>query len=489
MRVALLARCSSAARRSSTAPLASLRAAQLAHSKTAPPTAKLDLDIAHPDAGGHALLGSNGCGKSLVGKALVDDAHLHGGTVERPLRTAHVSFEAHEALVKEDVSVFEALGKLQTKASKYLAVRFGLHPLLWRPVRAVSTGEVRKVLLARALATRPDLIVLDNAFDGLDAPSREALAKLLSQMSKGWGDILVQDMPSAKEAARTQLLQVTHRASEVLPEVTRLTWLSDDGAVTENASEDDLEARLLESTTRRDVRPVEELIADLAPPAPKDEVLVEAHNLGVTTDKTTILEGVDWTVLPGEHWLVAGGNGAGKSTLASLLTRPDQGDLRWGPAATRPIDGALRTTPSAAWVSTELHLRASSSREPASAMLALFGAEDAPACRFAAGLGLRALERPFYALSQGEQKLVLVAAAVASTPRLLILDEVTQGLDAFYRKHVLDLAEAYAAHGTLVFVTHHTNEHLPCLTHVLHLAKDSKPAYCGPRAGWDPRIT
>merc|ERR1712025_899862 len=102
-------------------------------------------------------------------------------------------------------------------------------------------------------------------------------------------------------------------------------------------------------------------------------------------------------------------------------------------------------------------------------MLALFGAEDA--APFAAGLGLRDLERPFRALSQGEQKLLLVAAAVAARPRLLAL------------------AEAYAARGTLVFVTHHTSEHLRCLTHVLHLVQDDAPVYCGARAGWDPKVT
>ena len=157
MRVALLrvVRCSTA-RRSSSAPLAALRAAELAHG-----TAKLDLEIMEADAGGHALLGRNGSGKSTIGRALCGDAPIKSGALDRPARTAHVSFEAHEALVKEDVTVYEALGKLQTKASKYLAVRFGLHPLLWRPVRAVSTGEIRKVLLARALAARPDLVVLD----------------------------------------------------------------------------------------------------------------------------------------------------------------------------------------------------------------------------------------------------------------------------------------------------------------------------------------
>ena len=102
----------------------------------------------------------------------------------------------------------------------------------------------------------------------------------------------------------------------------------------------------------------------------------------------------------GDRIGLIGPNGAGKSTLAALLTRPAGDDpIRWGPAAARSIDGEVRTTRSVAWVSTELHLRASASAQSARAMLALFGAEDA--APFAAGLGLRALERPFRALSQG----------------------------------------------------------------------------------------
>ena len=54
---------------------------------------------------------------------------------------------------------------------------------------------------------------------------------------------------------------------------------------------------------------------------------------------------------------------------------------------------------------------------------------------------------------------------------------------------VLALAEAYAARGTLVFVTHHVSEHLKCLTHVLHLVQDDAPVYCGARGGWNPNLT
>ena len=103
--------------------------------------------------------------------------------------------------------MYRALGHLSA-AAKYLVVRFGLHPLLYRSVRTISTGEMRKVLLARALGTRPRLLVLDNAFDGLDAPSRASLAELVSMTITGFGRLLVQGV-DASATAHTQVLLLT----------------------------------------------------------------------------------------------------------------------------------------------------------------------------------------------------------------------------------------------------------------------------------------
>ena len=154
--------------------VASLSAARLSYPGGAP-TQPLCLDIQRPASGGHILLGGNGHGKTLVAQALLDDSLVLSGELKRPGRGARVSFESHLELLAKGGTVYKALGYGGTlsAAAKYLTVRFGLHPLLYRPVRSISTGEIRKVLLARALATRPSLLVLDNAFDGLDGPSRE----------------------------------------------------------------------------------------------------------------------------------------------------------------------------------------------------------------------------------------------------------------------------------------------------------------------------
>jgi ABC-type molybdenum transport system ATPase subunit/photorepair protein PhrA len=83
------------------------------------------------------------------------------------------------------------------------------------------------------------------------------------------------------------------------------------------------------------------------------------------------------------------------------------------------------------------------------------------------------LSRPFYELSQGEQKLVLIASAIAKLPELLIIDEPLQGLDLRNRRLVLGLVERLcrATDVSLIYVTHHLEELVPSISHVLHLQK------------------
>lgn len=99
-------------------------------------------------------------------------------------------------------------------------------------------------------------------------------------------------------------------------------------------------------------------------------------------------------------------------------------------------------------------------------------------------LDLRAedLAKPFGRLSQGQQKLALIARALVGAPSLLIMDEVCQGLDASHRARVLSLLDAIgrAAGGwlSMLYITHHADEALPCVTHVIELEK-GRVAYQG----------
>ena len=90
------------------------------------------------------------------------------------------------------------------------------------------------------------------------------------------------------------------------------------------------------------------------------------------------------------------------------------------------------------------------------------------------------LNRKFSMLSQGEQKLALIASALALRPSLLVLDEAGQGLDTCNRTLVLNLIEeiCQATDMSLIYITHHNEELIPSINRRLSL-EDGKSVYCG----------
>ena len=251
------------------APLVRLESVRLAYPSVHVPTSipprnsssPISLCVYPPNAeglgGGHAVLGRNGSGKSLLHLALAhgtsvsgpEHSHLESGIMDmfpddpnaKAFKSRYpissVSFDSHHRLLQAGGTGYAALtplGGRLSKAAEFLVVRFGLFPLLGRDVSTLSTGEIRKVLLVRALATRPSLLLLDNAFDGLDVPSRQSLSDLVSKMLRGFKtDILVQGV-DARNAARTQVIMSTHRSEELVGEIGVISYLGREDSKTGN---------------------------------------------------------------------------------------------------------------------------------------------------------------------------------------------------------------------------------------------------------------
>ena len=88
----------------------------------------------------------------------------------------------------------------------------------------------------------------------------------------------------------------------------------------------------------------------------------------------------------------------------------------------------------------------------------------------------------FMSLSQGEQRLVLLARAMVKGPAVLLLDEPTHGLDAQNRARFLKVVDAIGSSGrcTVVMVSHHRDEFLHCISHELNLTQNGEVQSCGP---------
>ncbi len=326
-----------------------------------------------------------------------------------------------------------------------LTALFSMEPLLDKPLVTLSSGELRKYQLTRALLGGPEILVVDNPYIGLDPRTRGLLTELLTALS-----------------GSMTLVLVLSRPAEIPPFITHVIPV-EDGKAGEKEPRDAYLDRVL-------------------PPA-----VIRLRNVTIRFGERVILNSLNWTVREGEHWALTGANGSGKSTLLSLINA----DNPQAYAHDIELFGRPRGTGETIWdikrrigfVSPELHR---AFRQDATALnIVTSGHFDTEglfrkpseeqreiARRWMEEFGIGDLaDRPFLRLSSGEQRLCLVARAFVKDPPLYILDEPLQGLDEPQRRRVKTLLDRYcgAPGKTLVMVTHYPEEYPGCIDHSLTL--------------------
>ncbi|MEI2265299.1 molybdate ABC transporter ATP-binding protein ModF [Erwinia sp. CGal63] len=445
-----------------------------------------------------AFVGANASGKSSLARALVGDLAVAKGMMNssfsHPIR---LSLEQLQKLVSEewqrnntDMLSPDENDTGRTTAEiiqdevrdearcRQLAEAFGITSLLDRRFKYLSTGETRKTLLCQALMAQPDLLVLDEPFDGLDVGSRASLAQVLAQLhQQGLTLVLVlnrfDDIPDFVDRVG------------VLAEC-ELTHIGPRKTILAEA----LVAQLAHSESLQGMALPEADDASAKAALPREMPLIVLRDGVVSYDDRPILNHLSWTVKPGEHWQIVGPNGAGKSTLLSLVT----GDHPQGYSNDLTLFGRRRGSGETIWdikqhigyVSSSLHLdyRVSSSVRNVilSGYFDSIGIYQAVSDRqrklaeqWLQLLGLNAAaDTPFHSLSWGQQRLVLIARALVKHPALLILDEPLQGLDAINRQLVRRFVDVLIGEGAtqLLFVSHHAEDAPQAITHRLTFVPD-----------------
>jgi iron complex transport system ATP-binding protein len=236
------------------------------------------------------------------------------------------------------------------------------------------------------------------------------------------------------------------------------------------------------------------------------EPVLELDRATVDIDDRRVLDDISLTIHTGEHTAILGPNGAGKSFFTRLLTHDER--------ARTPEDGSIpvRVFGSGNWdvfdlrsqlgfVSADLHQRfvagnnegrVSGEAAVLSGVLASQGilrygaitddmrtrAAEALARMGASHLARRWLD----AMSSGEARRVLLARALATAPKALVLDEPTTGLDLVARHDFMERVREIARAGTtIILVTHHTEEIVPEIERVI-LLRNGRVAVDGPKA-------
>ena len=172
-----------------------------------------------------ALLGSNGAGKSTLLKLLSTlspatsgELHLFGKSVAghgAQLR-AMIGLIGHQSLLYRDLSARENLiffGRLYgishpAQRADQLLTAVGLSDRANDPVKAFSRGMTQRVAVARALVHSPELLLADEPFDGLDAPSTVVVEQLLHELHESGKTVILvnHDVPQSLRIAQRAMV-------------------------------------------------------------------------------------------------------------------------------------------------------------------------------------------------------------------------------------------------------------------------------------------
>ena len=325
--------------------------------------------------------------------------------------------------------------------------RSGLY-LEGRTLRSLSSGERKKALLGYLLGKEPDFLILDNLFDNLDPPSREALKEVLETQS---GNIL--------------LIQFLSRSQDLLKCMKNKAFLSGDQIR-------DFPNYIPDTEYMQTHR-----FTGALPPAPGaspslPKVLIDFRKVNLSYGGRPILSQIEWKMEKGDFWELRGPNGSGKTSLITMIIgdnpkaygqelylfgiRKGSGESVWDikskigyftPALTDRFRGnhtAEAMLISGLLDSVGLYLKPTDQqRTLAQSWLALLGLSDLARIQFRN-------------LSEGHQRLLMCARAMIKHPPVLILDEPTAGLDEASAGLVISLVQKMAAESetAILFVSH-----------------------------------
>lgn len=455
-----------------------------------------------------ALLGPNGSGKSTLLRLLRGELwpskghiwwHTAEGREQSPLAgramTALVSPGQQENYQRQawdltgldllltgfdDTPLVYSDGGAQALARREAAVRMAgrleAEGLLDRAMHTLSQGQLRLLLLGRALLRAPALLLLDECTDGLDARYREIFFDVLEE-----------------HAARCTVIMTAHRPGQIPAWCEERHYVSDGRLYSVPPSQTGQEASEAEETDAVQEKGLT-ITDDEAGQVEAVRPLLNLENVTVFIDRQEVLHDVTWSMHQGEHWRISGANGSGKSTLLRLLAGDEfaaaGGTLeRWLPRQGGAVDTLAEVRKGIRLVSDLSQAlygysltahdmvctgfdnsigvyRKFSPAEKAEAlrrMLEMFPEET--------GEGIEALgQQSIRRLSTGQLRRLFLARALVGEPDLLLLDEPCSGLDAQSRARYLNLLDHLAARGLpMVFVSHHGEDAPLCINREAHM--------------------
>jgi molybdate transport system ATP-binding protein len=445
-----------------------------------------------------AILGANGAGKSSFLKLVRGDLWHNPNEGTRtyfftdPPRSSPIGAKAQIAFVSPELqdrysklelwvtgvdvvrSGFEQTDFVHTQLSITQETRvtellqdFNLEHLRDKPVLEMSKGQLRRILLARALVSQPRVLMLDECFSGVDPESKKYLMQVVNDAAK----------------AGLTVLYTTHRTEERLEATTHELKL-ERGRIVE------------EFQTVKLIKPRPKKARASQKPVP----LIEIHNADVylgnpvgsetapdssgEPTKKLVLENINLTISSGEHWAIVGHNGAGKSTLSKLILgelEPALGGTvnRFGMERMPIWDRLARIGLISSDTQVRHRVAASGETIVASGFFGSVGwtypLENDQKTRVHELLEKLEIahlaQKSALETSHGELKKLLIARSLVTNPEIVILDEAFDYLDAHSRNLLFELIASESEHTQFVTVAHRPQDIPNLTTHALKLER------------------
>lgn len=440
------------------------------------------------------IVGGNGSGKTVFSQILQKKLPLVKGEYTNSFeKIALLSFEEQQKIVEKvfndrnndfigDEFGFTAKQFILEHNNNevlcdYYAKQLGIEHFLERPFIQLSTGESRKVLLCQMLVNEPDLLILDEPFEGLDKQSVQDWAKLLNELHH-----------------KMTLVLIINRLNDIPLQATHIALL-DQLAVCLQGEKSEVEQLPLFQQLRYAETAQHIALPDPAMPVEKLDPNInpfELKNVIISYSGKTILDKLSWTIQPKQHWWIKGENGAGKSTLLSVLT----GDHPQAFSNRVILFGKQRGSGETIWdikknigyLSSQLHLDYRVSCSVLEVIVSGFFDSIGVYQKIPDSLKIKAMEwltrlnlqdyanKPFKSLSWGQQRLLLITRAMVKHPPILILDEPLQGLDGLNRQLVKNFISQLIENSEtqLLFVSHQDQDAPDCITHIFEFVKQGE---------------
>lgn len=433
------------------------------------------------------VIGGNGSGKTAFAQALAGKLPLTSGEFSSKFcKIALSSFEQQQKIIEQvfndrnndsvspddfGITAREMIlnGSENTQLCQEYAEKLKISALLDRPFIQLSTGESRKVLLCQLLVSQPDLLILDEAFEGLDQTSVQAWISLLGELKQKMAIVLI-----------------LSRLNDIPPFATHLALLDNLQLVLQGEKAEVENNSLYQQLAYAENSLNVPLPLPSAPliTLPDNQARFELKNVTVQYGEQKILNNLSWTVQPKQHWWIKGPNGAGKSTLLSMIT----GDHPQAYSNHVVLFGRQRGSGETVWeikknigyVSSQLHMDYRVNSSVRDVIISGFFDSVGVYQQIPDALKIKANEwltrlnlshlatKPFRSLSWGQQRLLLITRAMVKHPPILILDEPLQGLDGLNRKLVKHFIDQLVqnSHTQLLFVSHQDSDAPSCISHI-----------------------